>query len=159
MFIYQNFTVLHPYYKLAYIKLAWGGADEQAEEIAAGNPDAKDWQDEAKKIVENTVRWLFYITILCTVLNTMKKMAEYYRNRPSVAPTPASTSNPEPSIALSEFDKHRESLLNDDAEEGWASELRRYLGTMQRDIKKDSDIVEWWQVSFSFTKMLATLLK
>jgi hypothetical protein len=44
---------------LAYIKLAWGGADEQVAEILAGNPDAKNWQDEAKKIVENTVRWLF----------------------------------------------------------------------------------------------------
>jgi hypothetical protein len=80
-------------------------------------------------------------------------MAEYYRNRPSVTPTP-SASNPDLSITLSEFDKHRESLLTDDAEEGWASELRRYLGTMQRDIKKDSDIVEWWQVSCSFMKIL-----
>jgi len=50
------FTVLHPYYKLAYIKLSWGGPEEQAAEIAAGNLAAKDWQDEAKKIVENTVR-------------------------------------------------------------------------------------------------------
>jgi hypothetical protein len=49
------FAVLHPYYKLAYIKLTWGGPEEKAEEIAAGNPDAKDWQDEAKKIVESTV--------------------------------------------------------------------------------------------------------
>lgn len=47
--------MLHPYYKLAYIKLAWGGPEEQAAEIAAGNLDAKDWQDEAKQIVEKTV--------------------------------------------------------------------------------------------------------
>jgi hypothetical protein len=50
--------VLHPYYKLAYIKLAWGGPDEQAAEIAAGIPgnlNTKDWQDKAKQIVENTV--------------------------------------------------------------------------------------------------------
>jgi hypothetical protein len=47
--------VLHPYYKLAYIKLAWGGPEEQAVEIEAGNPNAKDWQDEARKIVETTV--------------------------------------------------------------------------------------------------------
>ncbi|KAF8257168.1 hypothetical protein EI94DRAFT_1633581, partial [Lactarius quietus] len=46
---------LHPYYKLAYIKHAWGGPEEQAEEIEARNPDAKDWQDEAKKIVERMV--------------------------------------------------------------------------------------------------------
>jgi hypothetical protein len=55
-FIYWLSTVLHPYYKLAYIKLAWGGPVEQAAEIEAGNPDAKDWQDKALKIVEKTVR-------------------------------------------------------------------------------------------------------
>lgn len=49
------FKVLHPYYKLAYIKLAWGGPDEQAVEKAAGNVNAKDWQDEARQIVEKTV--------------------------------------------------------------------------------------------------------
>ena len=53
--INEIFSVLHPYYKLAYIKMAWGGPEEQAAEIAQGNPDAKDWQDEAKKILENTV--------------------------------------------------------------------------------------------------------
>jgi hypothetical protein len=49
--------VLHPYYKLAYIKRAWGGPDEQAAEIAAGNFDAKDWQDEAKQLLERTVSY------------------------------------------------------------------------------------------------------
>ena len=53
--------MLHPYYKLAYIKMAWGGPDEQVAEIEAGNPDAKDWQDEARNIVEKTVRRLFYL--------------------------------------------------------------------------------------------------
>jgi hypothetical protein len=38
---------LHPYYKLNYIEMAWGGMKEQAEEHMAGNLDAKDWQDEA----------------------------------------------------------------------------------------------------------------
>ena len=42
------FQVLHPYYKLAYIKLAWDGPEEQAEEITQGNPFTKDWHDEAK---------------------------------------------------------------------------------------------------------------
>ena len=53
--------MLHPYDKLAYIKLAWGGPDEQAAEIAAGNPNAKDWQDKARKIVERMVRFLPYL--------------------------------------------------------------------------------------------------
>ena len=72
-------------------------------------------------------------------------MAEYYRNR--------STSNIDPegvtennATELSDFDKHRQTLLMDNTEESWASELGRYLGTMERDIKKDTDLVEWWQV-------------
>src|SRR5882757_1112137 len=48
--------VLHPYYKLAYIKLSWGGPKEQAAEVERGNLLAKDWHDEATKIVERTVR-------------------------------------------------------------------------------------------------------
>lgn len=39
-------TVLHPYYKLDYIKLAWGSEKEQADEREAGNWDAKNWQDK-----------------------------------------------------------------------------------------------------------------
>ena len=47
--------VLHLYYKFTYIKLAWGGEEEQQAERDAGNPHAKNWQDEAKKIVEKEV--------------------------------------------------------------------------------------------------------
>ena len=54
--------VLHPYYKFAYIKLAWGGEEEQqAAERDAGNPQAKNWQDEAKKIVEKEVSNFFFL--------------------------------------------------------------------------------------------------
>ena len=53
--------MLHPYYKLVYIKLNWGGPEEKAAEIAAGNLDAKDWHDEARKIVENMVRSTFLL--------------------------------------------------------------------------------------------------
>jgi hypothetical protein len=48
--------VLHPYYKSNYIKMAWGGQEEQDAEICGGNPDAKNWQQEAEQIVEATVR-------------------------------------------------------------------------------------------------------
>jgi hypothetical protein len=77
-------------------------------------------------------------------------MALYYKNRPSATLNPSSQADDpvcNSAPALSEFDIHRESLLSDDSEEGWASELRRYLGNMERDVKKDTDIVEWWQVS------------
>jgi hypothetical protein len=76
------------------------------------------------------------------------QMAEYYKNRPTAAATSTSTNRDDAEMhTMSEFDRHRETLLSDDATEGWASELRRYLGTMQRKVKKDTDIVEWWQVS------------
>ena len=61
-------------------------------------------------------------------------MVEYYSTRPPVAPTSlAFDSNP--SVTVSDFEKHRESLLSDEVEEGWKPELRRYLETMQHDIK------------------------
>ena len=47
---------LHPYYKLAYIKLAWGGAEEQEEDWATGNLDVKNWQDEVQKILEHMIQ-------------------------------------------------------------------------------------------------------
>jgi hypothetical protein len=34
----------------------WGGPAEQEAERKAGNPFAKNWQDEAQKIVEGVVR-------------------------------------------------------------------------------------------------------
>ena len=89
-------------------------------------------------------------------------MAQYYRNRPSTTTTPSADNNvtaPTDPPTLSEFDKHRVTLLSADAEEGWASELRWYLGTMQRDVKKDTDIVEWWQVRNSNNEARYPLIK
>jgi hypothetical protein len=82
-------------------------------------------------------------------------MAEYYSSRPSAASRNITSDN-NPSITLSDFDKHRETLLSNDVEEGWVSEQHRYIETMQRDIKKDADIVEWWQVSARFLKSYFT---
>lgn len=80
-------------------------------------------------------------------------MAEYYQNRSLSGTVDVSMEDEINATELSEFDKHRKTLLMDDAEEGWASELRRYLGTMQREVKKDTDLVEWWQVKFDFLFM------
>ena len=46
-----NYLVLHPYYKLAYIKMAWEGAKEEKMECDAGNLDAKNWHDEALQVM------------------------------------------------------------------------------------------------------------
>jgi len=45
--VYVLSLFLHPYYKLEYIEMTWGSAKEKAEEIWAGNKDAKDCKDEA----------------------------------------------------------------------------------------------------------------
>jgi hypothetical protein len=61
------YSALHPYYKLAYIKHSWGGPNEQAAEIANGNIEPRDWQDEANIIVEKTVsRDILFVSDYCT---------------------------------------------------------------------------------------------
>ena len=81
----------------------------------------------------------------------------YWNNRPKKtmhqAPTEA-TDAPDPSatsLVQSNFDCYRQSLLNtnDKAEEHWQSELRRYLKEFLHDVTKDTNIIEWWQVSSS----------
>lgn len=54
------FIVLHPYYKLDYIKMSWGGPKEQLLERQNGNSNAKNWQDEVHKVVERTVGVAFH---------------------------------------------------------------------------------------------------
>jgi len=151
------FEILHLYYKLAYIKVAWGGPEEQAAEIEGGNSYAKDWQDEARKIVEKTVSCSLHEITMLIIQN---QMAEYYQDRPLTPPQQEKNrSHIDEAIStspLSEYDKVRETLLTTNVEEGWSSELRCYLGTMQRDVTKDTDLIEWWQVSrypsFFYTK-------
>ena len=39
-----------------YIELEWGSVKEQAKEIRAGNRNAKNWHEEAMKVLEAMVR-------------------------------------------------------------------------------------------------------
>ncbi len=50
-----SFFVTHSYFKLDYIEQNWGGRDEYLEELANGNPNARDWQAHARGIVEDAV--------------------------------------------------------------------------------------------------------
>lgn len=52
---FTSYSVIHPYYKLHWIELHWGGAETQEAEIAMGHLDAKNWIDEADRIVEAKV--------------------------------------------------------------------------------------------------------
>ena len=47
--------VLHPYYKLNYIEEQWGGAEEYAADVKAGDPHAWDWQKHAREVVDKAV--------------------------------------------------------------------------------------------------------
>ena len=95
-----------------YIEMAWGGADEQKMEREAGNPNAKDWHDEATKIVEKT-------------------MAEYWdQMRLSTITKLASSSSSDLTSKHpleSEFDCHRRDLLQQASVRldsgGWKTEL------------------------------------
>jgi hypothetical protein len=43
------------------------------------------------------------------------------------------------------FDRYRQSLVSKDDDEGWHSEYRRYLkDSRPADVKKDTDVVQWW---------------
>ncbi|KAG6905225.1 hypothetical protein DXG01_004108 [Tephrocybe rancida] len=75
--------------------MAWGGAKEQEAERRAGNPNAKNWQDEALKIVEN--------------------MAAAALQEPAAM---SSTSTQD----TDDFDLHHQALLTRD-NEGWQAEL------------------------------------
>lgn len=143
--IFNSKTVLHPYYKLDYIKLRWGGEKEQQEEREKGNLDAKNWQDEARKILETTVSFLLPSTKTSVPDPKQIQMEQYYQRRPGRSS--AEDEDPrERNRNLSEFDRYRQSLVNKDDDEGWYSEYRRYLKDRPADVKKDTDIIQWWQV-------------
>ena len=68
----DTFAVLHPYYKLAYTKMSWGSEEEQDAAIAAGNPHAKNWHDEARQLVERTVHHAVIVEQEIIVLTAYK---------------------------------------------------------------------------------------
>ena len=65
---HNSFIVLHPYYKLDYIEMSWGGAEEQTKERMGGNPHAKNWQDEARKVVKRTVSVTSLPSLNCSLI-------------------------------------------------------------------------------------------
>ena len=89
----------------------------------------------------------------------------YWKNRPQVtmstppsrgsSPTSSAGRNNFDSI-IADFDQHHQSLLNGASLETWAAEVRRYLRTVEMDVKKDVDVLKWWQVcyfTFHFLRM------
>lgn len=128
--------------------MAWGGPEEQKKEIEAGNSYARDWCDDALKVVERTLE-------------------EYWRDAlDDIEPVHAKTVTQDPVTSTrralqSEYDRHRQQLLQRATHVnsgGWKEELRRYLNDIPDDITKDVDIVGWWAVHcFSFSNDLFIL--
>ena len=138
--------VLHPYYKLDYIKMAWGRPEEQAQDIAAGNKNAINWHDEALQVVERTMQEYWDEATLGTSVDGATLVSD------STALTEdASKHGPAPLGMLeSEYDRHRRMLIeqaNRNTSMGWAAELRHYLTELPDNVSKDMDVVSWWSVS------------
>ncbi|KAG6905295.1 hypothetical protein DXG01_003622 [Tephrocybe rancida] len=122
---------LHPYFKLHYIQIVWGGAEEQRAEFAKGNHNVKNWVDEAWIIVENA-------------------MEKYWSTRPTrvtMPPVSGSVTVDEDSFT-SEYDRHhRTLLLSQTFEDDWQAELHCYLKSVPADVNAETDIVQWWSAS------------
>jgi hypothetical protein len=73
-------------------------------------------------------------------------MERYYQSQQNTNPTPTQAPPPNNDSILSEYDRHRLTLLSGQEGEGWQAELRQYLKDMPANVTKDTDIVEWWQV-------------
>jgi hypothetical protein len=138
-------AVLHPYYKLNYIKMAWGGEQEQQAEIAVGNVDAKNWQKEAQCIIEAAV----HVKYTSHSMTNVSIQMELYHNCDMAAhvPSPNMTMDTNDIDGPDDYDCHRRQLLTQAlVNEGWCSELSRYLHDILEDVTKDTDIVSWWGV-------------
>ena len=66
-------------------------------------------------------------------------MEKYWKNN---KPRDAGTA---PSV-LSEYDRYRQTLVNNRDREGWQAELCHYESDMLADVSPGTDIVMWWQL-------------
>ncbi|KAG6905223.1 hypothetical protein DXG01_004110 [Tephrocybe rancida] len=125
--VYILALFLHPYFKLHYIKITWGGPEEQKAEFNKGNLDAKDWVDEALQIVECSLETYWAI-----------------RATPATTPTKAAPQSTTEDSFTSEYNKHCCTLLTQKGDNGWQVELRCYLKDVPEDVDSETDIVTWW---------------
>ena len=89
----------------------------------------------------------------CKLSKGLSKQAEHYwKSRPqqmAAGPSCQSSSAKNDGTILSDFDRHRQSLLKKGTSaETWGAEVRRYLKEVEEDVTKDTDIIKWWQVCY-----------
>ena len=79
-------------------------------------------------------------------------MEEYWKNHLHATPTvqpvlDAGGDEVCSALVVTSFDRYRQTLIRKDDKEGWAAEKCHYLKDMPADVTKETDVVEWWQVS------------
>ncbi|KIM51958.1 hypothetical protein SCLCIDRAFT_142179 [Scleroderma citrinum Foug A] len=118
--------------------MAWGGAKEQEEERAAGNPNAKNWHDEALKILEQTAKDYWELS----------RGSDPLHNADGDTQGDATDTPPEAETLGSAFDRRRRELEANRRMNGyslgWQEELRRYLTCIADNVSKDMNVIEWW---------------
>ncbi|KIK94263.1 hypothetical protein PAXRUDRAFT_143270 [Paxillus rubicundulus Ve08.2h10] len=131
--------------------MAWGGPEEQEKEIAGGNPNPKNWYDEALKTVEKAVQEYW-----------KEGEASNTNKTTNVVVASSASRNPAPETLESEYDCHRRPLLEQASRKpdlGWSAELRCYLNDLPDGVFKDMDVVEWWLKYCSTYLTLASIAK
>ncbi|KAI1789150.1 hypothetical protein LXA43DRAFT_845779, partial [Ganoderma leucocontextum] len=104
--------LLHPYYKLNYIRHEWGGEEEYEADLAAGVPNPRNWVQYACKIVEKAMQK--YWPLRLGRIDAKKPAAPA-----DAASAPGSDSNSE-----NDYDKARQALLRSgEPDDGWKVEL------------------------------------
>ncbi|KAG6913323.1 hypothetical protein DXG01_007734, partial [Tephrocybe rancida] len=112
------------------VRIAWGGPEEKQAEFDKGNFDAKDWVNEARKIVEASLE-------------------SYWATHPTRTATAAKSAPHTPATEdsfTSKYDRHCCTLLTQKGDDGWQTELLRYLKDVPEDVDSDTDIIAWWLV-------------
>ncbi|KIL57399.1 hypothetical protein M378DRAFT_47871, partial [Amanita muscaria Koide BX008] len=116
--------------------MMWGGDEEKRAEQARGNKDAKNWQDEAQKVVETAMR------LYWNSRPTAPQSLNVHESNP--APINNNDSDSDSNDIMAEYERHRRTLISQDIDEDWNSELRRYLKDMPNGVDVNTDLVDWW---------------
>ncbi|KAI1789377.1 hypothetical protein LXA43DRAFT_872172, partial [Ganoderma leucocontextum] len=106
--------LLHPYYKLDYIRHEWGGEEEYQADLKAGVSDARNWVAYAREVIEKAMRKYWPIRLGRAATQPTAVAAE------TVARSSASGSDSDDN----EYNKARQVLLRcGEPEDGWKVEL------------------------------------
>ncbi|KZT33247.1 hATC-domain-containing protein, partial [Sistotremastrum suecicum HHB10207 ss-3] len=110
---------------------SWGGRQEQQDEMEDGVRNAKNWREEAEKVVKNTV----------------PMDADSPPPSSPVSTTPARTTDADSDEELdAAFDRTRRALMASAVhqDEDWTAEYTRYCKDYPRDVTRHTDLVKWW---------------